>query len=163
MFICRFLKADDAQKWKSIFAVGVRNFPLGFLMTPAEVDALTMEKCQSTLKEGGTLGVFVDDLLVGFCGYRQFQPARVRHRGNIGPFFVMENLQGSGAAKALMAEVIAKAKEAGVEQLELAVAQKNHRAIAFYEGQGFVRYGAHPNAVRDEEAGGSGFLYRLLI
>lgn len=163
MFAYRSLTVDEAPKWMEIFAVGVRRFPLGFLLTPVEIDAFTIEKCQSILKAGGIRGVFADDVLVGFCGYRHFQPARVCHRGEIGPFFVMENFQGSGAAQVLMAGVVAEAKGAGVEQLELAVAQQNHRATAFYERQGFVQYGTHPDAVRDEGADGSSFLYRLLI
>lgn len=163
MFTYRSLTAADAQGWREIFVNGVKNFPTGFLMTPAEVDDLTMERCQTILDAGGTRGIFEGELLAGFCGYRQFQPIRIRHRGEIGPFFVMENFHGSGAAQALMAGVVEEAKEAGVEQLELSVAQRNHRAIAFYERQGFVRYGAHPDAVRDEEADGSGFLYRRLL
>jgi len=163
MFTYRSLIPVDAQKWREIFAIGVRKFPLGFLMTPTEVDDLTMEKCQTILDAGGMRGVFEGDVLVGFCGYRHFKPIRIRHRGDIGPFFVMENFHGSGAAQVLMAGVLKEAKEAGVEQLELSVAQSNFRAIAFYERQGFVCYGVHPDAVRDDEADGSGFFYRRLL
>lgn len=113
MFTYRSLTAADAQGWREIFVNGVKNFPTGFLMTPAEVDDLTMERCQTILDAGGTRGIFEGELLAGFCGYRQFQPIRIRHRGEIGPFFVMENFHGSGAAQALMAGVVEEAKGAG--------------------------------------------------
>lgn len=163
MFTYRTLTADDASCWKELFAIGARAFPLGFLMTPAEVDDLSLEKCRSVLDAGGMRGVFSHDALVGFCGFRRFLSSRVRHRGELGPFFVRREFQGAGAAQVLMAGVVAEAKGAGIEQLELGVAQQNHRAIAFYERQGFMRYGEHPDAVRDEEGDGSGFLYRLLM
>ena len=38
MFTYRSLTAADAQEWREIFVTGVKNFPTGFLMTPAEVD-----------------------------------------------------------------------------------------------------------------------------
>ena len=98
MFTYRSLTAADAQEWREIFVTGVKNFPTGFLMTPAEVDDLTMERCQTILDAGGTRGIFEGELLAGFCGYRQFQPIRIRHRGEIGPFFVMENFHGSTPA-----------------------------------------------------------------
>ena len=37
MFTYRSLTAADAQGWREIFVNGVKNFPTGFLMTPAEV------------------------------------------------------------------------------------------------------------------------------
>lgn len=53
MFTYRSLTAADAQEWREIFVTGVKNFPTGFLMTPAEVDDLTMERCQTILDAGG--------------------------------------------------------------------------------------------------------------
>ena len=35
MFTYRSLTAADAQEWREIFVTGVKNFPTGFLMTPA--------------------------------------------------------------------------------------------------------------------------------
>ncbi len=150
MYTYRPLTADDASCWKELYTIGAQDFPLGFLMTPAEVDDLSLEKCRSVLDAGGMRGVFSHDALVGFCGFRRFMPSRVRHRGEIGPFFVKREFQGAGAAQALMAGVLAEAKDAGIKQLELGVAQQNHRAIAFYERRGFKRYGEHPDAVRDD-------------
>lgn len=164
MFAYRSLTADIAPEWKDMFARGARDFPLGFVMTPDEVEALPIEKCQSLLDAGGLRGVFDRDIMIGFCGYQRFQPARTRHRGKIGPFFVTLEFHGSGAAQALMGGVIAEARASGVVQLELTVAGENRRAIAFYERQGFIRYGAHPDDVRMDGGGGrSSYLYLLRL
>lgn len=75
MFTYRSLTAADAQGWREIFVTGVNNFPTGFLMTPAEVDDLTMERCQTILDAGGTRGIFQGELLAGFADIASFSPS----------------------------------------------------------------------------------------
>lgn len=108
-------------------------------------------------------GVFADWRLVGFCGVRGFQRQRTRHRRVLGPFFVTEKMQGSGAAQCMMAGVIAEARVAGITQLELYVDTLNHRAIRFYENHGFERCGLHPNEMQIDGVAYDSYLYRLQL
>lgn len=144
----RTLTAEDGASWTALRRKGARDFPLGFLITVAEADAMTPERARSTLDARTTRGVFADASLVGYCGYRRETLVQTRHRAEIGPFFVVADHQGCGAAQVLMAGLIAEADAAGVEQLELFVDVANTRALAFYERQGFRAIAVHPDGVR---------------
>ncbi|MGZ2259991.1 GNAT family N-acetyltransferase [Roseobacter sp. A03A-229] len=117
-------------------------------MTFEEVSATSLARCREILGYGGMRGVFADGFLGGFCGYRPQRLERTRHRCEIGPFFVTYDLQGSGAATAMMIGVVEEAKTAGVSQIELFVDTENPRAIAFYERHGFHRITTFKDSVR---------------
>ena len=147
-FSYRMLSAADVEAWQGLRVEGARDFPMGFLVTLAEVQQMTMERAAMILDSGGTRGVFDGDELVGFCGFRPEQLERTRHRAELGPFFVTSSRQGAGVASFLMKSVIDEAVGLGLEQLELFVDTLNHRAIAFYERHGFMRIATHPDGVR---------------
>lgn len=144
-------------------AEGAHDFPLGFLITPTEARRADLDRCREILSAGGFRGVFLASGLVGFCGYRLQGLERIRHRGEIGPFFVAASHQGTGAAGVLLQGVIAEAQENGIEQLELGVDPDNHRAIRFYEREGFELYGTQPDIVRMNGMSHDGLLYRPKI
>ena len=73
--------------------------------------------------------------------------ARARHRAEVGPFYVVPEAQGTGAADLLMEALVTHARELDVTQLELSVAADNPRAVRFYERHGFRQEGRLPNAV----------------
>jgi RimJ/RimL family protein N-acetyltransferase len=144
----KILMPEHAEVWQALRLEGVRDFPLGFLVTLEEAASASPDRCREILGSRNIRGVFEGEKLVGFCGYRQQELTRVRHRGDIGPFFVTQSHQGSGAAKVLMAGVIKEAKDSGVSQLELFVDTENQRAIAFYKRQGFELVATHPDSIR---------------
>lgn len=162
-FIYRTLGPEDADAYQILRVEGVKNFPLGFLLTIEEALSASAERCRKTLAARGFRGVFVDDKLIGFCGYRHLDLTRTRHRGEIGPFFVAEEFHGSEAANKLMSGVIREAKESGIERLELYVDRENRRAIAFYEKQGFRYIGTLHDSVRIEGVSRTDCFYALQI
>lgn len=163
MFNYRRLQHDDVTAWRDLRIEGAREFPLGFLITPEEAMATSLEDAKKFILGGTLRGVFRDDDLAGFCGFRPQRLKRVRHRAEIGPFFVAGHAQGSGAAKCLLSGVVAEARACGIEQLELTVSPDNHRAVAFYEREGFERFGVFPDAVRMDGAPNDELLYRLRL
>jgi ribosomal protein S18 acetylase RimI-like enzyme len=56
-------------------------------------------------------------------------------------FYIASRLHGSGAAQALMQELISIARAEGARSLQLGVWEKNPRAIAFYSKLGFRKIG----------------------
>ncbi|MBW7572899.1 GNAT family N-acetyltransferase [Caproiciproducens faecalis] len=72
---------------------------------------------------------------------------RCRHRAAFG-ISVKEKYWGIGIASAILPEIIACAKEAGYEQLELEVVATNERAIALYQKFGFHTYGTMEKSFR---------------
>ena len=162
-FKYRVLNPEHVKAWQKLWIEGARDFPMGFLVTVEETTATSHERCREILGQRGIRGVFDDEKLVGFCGYRPQRLVRIQHRAEIGPFFVTRSYQGSGAAKVLMAGVIEEAKSNGIAQLELFVDTENHRAVAFYERLGFDRVATHRDSVRiDGESRNDLFMTRRL-
>ena len=147
-FTYEILMPEHAEAWQELQLEGVREFPMGFLVTIDETISTSLERCREVLGYRGMRGVFTEETLVGFCGYRPQRLARIRHRAEIGPFFITRSFQGLGAAKTLLAGVIEEARSNGIAQIELFVDTENSRAVAFYEGQGFERIATHYDSVR---------------
>lgn len=142
------LTREDADQWQSLRLEGVRDFPVGFLVTEEEAATTSVERAAEILAAGSTRGVFAMETLAGFCGFRRSQLERLRHRAELGPFFVSACFQGTGAACVLMSGVIEEARAAGVEQLELYVDTENTRAIRFYRRFGFKQAAKFIDSVR---------------
>lgn len=159
----RELTPDDALAWRALRLEGIRDFPLGFLMTVDEARTADIERCRKTLATGAFRGVLMGSALIGFCGFHRSPLARIRHRAEIGPFFVAARYHGSGAADALMDGLIAEAGALGLAQLELFVDTDNHRAIAFYRRHGFKLVATHPDNVRIDGQPRDDHFYRLRL
>jgi ribosomal protein S18 acetylase RimI-like enzyme len=59
-------------------------------------------------------------------------------------FYVDSRWHGQGIARALMGEILARARAMGRRTVYLAVWERNARAIAFYRKAGFREVGAQP-------------------
>ncbi|KIC50955.1 GNAT family N-acetyltransferase [Tateyamaria sp. ANG-S1] len=163
MFTYRTLTGEDAPAWLDLRQEGARVAPNGFLVTLDEALAMDTDRARQMLEFGAMRGVFEDETLVGFCGYRPQQRQRIRHRAELGPFYVTPDRQGSGAARVMMQGVLAEARAGGVAQIELTVAPDNARAIAFYKKQGFQKYGVRPDAIREGGVPEHELLYLLWV
>ncbi|MEP6019707.1 MAG: GNAT family N-acetyltransferase [Paracoccaceae bacterium] len=157
------LGPEHAKRWHNMRLDGARQFPLGFLVTPDEVASVTLETTKKILSNGSVRAVFDGSDLVGFCGFRPQALTRIKHRAEIGPFFVDPPYQGKGAAGFLMDHVIAEARGLGLLQLELFVDTENGRAITFYERQRFQRCGVHPGDVLMDGELRDSYLYCLRL
>ncbi|MEP5153069.1 GNAT family N-acetyltransferase [Planktotalea sp.] len=157
------LTGVNSAEWSALRLEGARDYPLGFLITEADVLGVSEDQARATLDSGVYYGVFDGETLVGFCGLRPQQLERVRHRAEIGPFFVKGSHHGTGAASRLMAGIIDEARSIGIEQLELFVDTENHRAIGFYEKQGFERIAMHPDGVRIDGVSRNDYFYILKL
>ena len=102
MFTYRTLTQTDASAWLDLRQEGARVAPNGFLVTLDEVLEMDVERAAQVLGFGGLRGVFADDTLVGFCGYRPQRLQRIRHRAELGQFYVTPDQQGSGAALVIL-------------------------------------------------------------
>ena len=142
----RVLTSDDASTWTTLRLEAIKAFPNAFLTTYDEAAGVPLDRTAAWLDGGQSLGVFADDALVGAGTLGRYQRTQMRHRGNLGPFFVRPRMQGSGAADRLMLAMIDTASADGVWQIELHVAETNTRAIAFYHRHGFIEAGRIPYA-----------------
>lgn len=143
----RALTPDDAGAWRALRLDAVETYPDAFLATADEVRAMSGETIAGMLAAGMWLGVFQGGTMLGMTGLTRPASARAAHRAEIGGFYVCPASHGGGAADALMEAIVDHVRGRGIWQLELCVAEKNPRAIRFYERHGFVRQGRMPNIV----------------
>ncbi len=162
-FIYGTVTPDHSSDWRDLRLEGARDFPLGFLLTLEEMAEADMDRCSEILMSGNVRGVFCYGKLIGFCGFRPQQLKQIKHRGEIGPFFVSRKYHGSGAAKRMMSGVIDEARASKLEQLELFVDTENLRAIAFYERFGFERIATHKDNVRINGVSRDDYFYTLRL
>ncbi|WP_246020298.1 GNAT family N-acetyltransferase [Lysinibacillus telephonicus] len=99
------------------------------------------------------LGAYnTDGLLVGVVTFIRESLLKSQHKGNIYGMYVAPETRGQGVGKALMFEVIQRAKETeGLEQLILQVVSTNDSAKMLYKSLGFETYGVEPRAIKDRE------------
>jgi RimJ/RimL family protein N-acetyltransferase len=94
-------------------------------------------------------GAFAGDALVGVVGYEREPRAKGRHKATVLGMFVPAEHAGHGVGGALMAALIAAARdEPGLEHLVLTVTATNTRALRLYERCGFESFGTEPRAIR---------------
>ncbi len=95
------------------------------------------------------LGAFEAGKLVGSAGLQREQGAKDRHKADIFSVYVAPELRERGVARALLTEVIARARAApGLEQLQLAVTTHNTPARNLYAALGFETYGVERHALK---------------
>lgn len=88
-----------------------------------------------------------DGAIVGTATLNQMRPAMCRHVGLLA-LGVHPDAQGRGVGKALMAELMARARALGLERLELYVRADNERARSLYASFGFELEGVRERFVR---------------
>lgn len=110
-------------------------------------------KRQMTSTDRLMLGCFVGDRLIGLGGLGPAASNRkCRHRAEMG-VTIRRRWWGLGLGRTLVEQLCREAGHMGYERMELQVMEDNQRAIALYEGRGFVRCGLLPDAYRTD--GGS--------
>ncbi|MFH7595962.1 GNAT family N-acetyltransferase [Streptomyces racemochromogenes] len=81
---------------------------------------------------------------VGFAQvYRTFSSLTLRPAWVLNDLYVAPAGRRTGAGRALLREVLERARQAGVVGVQLETAYDNHVAQGLYESEGFVREGFH--------------------
>ena len=101
------------------------------------IEAPSLEKVASfqrelTQKNGPTFYAISNDQVVGWCDIFPKQNPRQSHRGSLG-MGILPAFRGQGIGSKLLEQVLTKAKEFGLEKVELHVYTTNVSAIALYE------------------------------
>lgn len=87
------------------------------------------------------------DVLVGLGEWRRYALAPQRQNADLEKVFVRAATRRSGLGAALMVDLVAQARAAGVETLTLQCRGNNHGAIRLYQRLGFSEYGRLPDFV----------------
>lgn len=94
------------------------------------------------------LCVFDGKMMVGYAFLSNvLEQKKARHRASFG-VTILKQFWRQGLGQKLVTELLAFARDAGYEQIELEVASSNVSAIHLYEKLGFVAYGRRSNSLK---------------
>ena len=148
----RLLTADDAEAWWHLRLEGLRNDPASFADSAEEHSTKGIDFARERLSgdpaENFVLGAFADGKLAAVSGFYRHPHLKERHKGTIWGVYVRPESRGKGVARALMQEIISKARSInGLEQI-LIVASAHLPARKLYETLGFQSYGIEPRSLK---------------
>lgn len=149
----RSLTAKDAEAWWQLRLEMLRNDPASFADSAEEHQATTVERARKLLGEGHlvenfVVGSFANGRLIGTAGFFRRKHAKEHHKGHVWGVYVSPEQRGQGVARALMQEVIRRARKIdGLEQITL-VASAHLPARQLYESLGFESYGIEPRSLK---------------
>jgi RimJ/RimL family protein N-acetyltransferase len=149
----RLLTEHDAEAWWRLRRLALETDPRSFVESVADHEKITMEETREKLRRSGPenciVGMFEDGRLAGIAGFYRYQHAHLKHKGHIWGVYVRRESRGKGAAKALIAEIVRRARKvAGIEQITLVVSATQAAARRVYESVGFKYYGTEPKSLK---------------
>jgi ribosomal protein S18 acetylase RimI-like enzyme len=153
--LIRKLTQDDLEALWALRLRALKDNPEAFGSTYEETLARGSEWMRQRLRakesENFYLGAFEQNL-AGMVAFYREEGMKFRHKGYVVAMFVAPESRGLGAGKALMQELIARARQIeGLEQLLLTVVATNQVAYQLYRSLGFKVYGTEPRALKSGE------------
>jgi ribosomal protein S18 acetylase RimI-like enzyme len=150
--LLRLLTASDAEAWWHLRLEALRNDPASFADSAEEHLTKSLDVARERLNgdpaQNFVVGAFEDGQLAATAGFYRYSHLKELHKGHIWGVYVRPESRGKGVARALMQEVIHRARLIeGLEQI-LLVASAHLPARKLYEAMGFQAYGVEPRSLK---------------
>jgi len=147
------LHENDAEAWWRLRRVALETEPQSFAESAAEHDGKTLENTRAYFRSFAAddfiAGAFDQGALAGMAGFYRQKHAKFRHKGHIWGVYVKRESRRQGVARAVMADVIRRAGQAGgIEQITLTVSATQPAARQLYLSLGFKMYGVEPRSLK---------------
>lgn len=148
----RLLTSSDAEAWWQLRLESLQNDSDSFADSAEEHQTKTLDFARERLSgnpaENFVVGYFENESLSGTAGFYRHPHLKEHHKGTIWGVYVQPQSRGKGVAKALMQEIIRRARVLeGLEQI-LLIASAHLPARKLYEGLGFQAYGVEPRSLK---------------
>jgi ribosomal protein S18 acetylase RimI-like enzyme len=153
----RLLTASDTKAWWQLRLEALRNDSASFADSAEEHLTSSVDQARERLSgdpaEKFVLGMFEgaipeEERLTATAGFYRYTHLKERHKGHIWGVYVRPESRGKGIARALMQEIILRARNMnGLEQV-LLVASSHLPARKLYEALGFEAYGIEPRSLK---------------
>ncbi|WP_106498033.1 GNAT family N-acetyltransferase [Lentibacillus sp. Marseille-P4043] len=148
----RTLNVADAQSYRSLRVEALLDSPEAFVTTYEEEMSKKdpIHETATKLKHKNSIhfGAFKKEKLVGTVTLQLETFKKTKHKAHLLAMYVSPDARGMGIGRALLTETINKAKELGIEQLQLTVVSNNEAAKTLYTQCGFTVYGVEKEALK---------------
>ncbi|CAN7503482.1 N-acetyltransferase family protein [Aminobacter sp. LjRoot7] len=148
-FVVRRLVPGEGAALRRLRMAALEKAPLAFSSSPEDEAHLTDADFEARIglaEPDAVYGVFGDSEFVGVATFIGEKRRKTRHKGAMFGVYVDPAWRGTGAARALVQQVIDHATERGLA-LHAHVIADNVPALRLYLGLGFVSYGVEPRAL----------------
>jgi RimJ/RimL family protein N-acetyltransferase len=150
----RALTGSDADAFRALRREALLDSPHAFGESVAEHDAVSSTAYAARIaalnQNQFIIGAFDDSgALVGSVGFSRNTGEKSRHKATIWGVYLKPEARGSGIAKAMMLEVIRRAKTLdGLEQIKLGVRTGQNAARNLYLSLGFESWGLEKRSIK---------------
>jgi RimJ/RimL family protein N-acetyltransferase len=147
----RRLSPADAPAYRELRLRALYEHPEAFTSSWEEDRELPLAASEQRLASAGFAfwGAFDDArALVGMVGLECSHRAKERHKGRVIGMYVAPEACGHGLGAALLAALLAHARQGALEDLVLTVTQDNGPALRLYQRAGFAPFGTEPRAIK---------------
>jgi len=144
----RLLTAEDKQAYHYLHLKSLREEPRAFLHHADDALQWSLEHFVRRFMRGKTAGAFFIDQLVGFASLNQYEGRKVRHKGNIGPVYVVPQYRGKGLASHMLQKLEEEARKDGIEHLMLSTDAANEANVRLYRKLGYEPWGVEKHILK---------------
>lgn len=162
----RTLTPANVTAYRALRLTALREQPPAFGTPVEKEEKLALAEVAARLQASENtylVGAFVDDNLVGTVRFARFEEANEKHRGLIAGMYVAPDSRGRGVARALLDEVLVRARASGVRRLHLTVVTGQKAAVHLYKSLGFSIYGTECEAFSKEGRFYDEYLMELVL
>ncbi len=150
----RALTRADAEAFQTLRRQALDDSPRAFAESVAEHDAQPLQSIAKRLSESPehfVIGCFHGDHLIGMAGFARNPRAKLHHKALIWGVFVEPTFRNQGVARAILSEIIRRARKMnGVQQINLNVASGT-AASRLYKKLGFEVYGHERDSIHSSD------------
>ncbi|CAM3667713.1 GNAT family N-acetyltransferase [Mesobacillus zeae] len=145
------LSKENVNEYREIRLEALRNNPEAFSSSYEEEKEMPDDAFANRLGNEASITLAAKDEsgLLGVVTLVREQKKKIAHRANIFAMYVTPEARGKGVGKALMKEIIERARKyEGIEQIYLSVMSENEPAKKLYASCGFQVYGNDRRALK---------------
>lgn len=148
----RPLLARDAPQYRQLMLQAYELAADAFTSTAEEraqePTSFWVKRIEDPTGLSAAFGAFDGDALVGTVALEFAAKPKTRHKALVIGMYVVPEARGTGAARSLLAEALAFARQRpGIRLVTLTVTEGNEPAIRLYRQVGFQAWGVEPEAI----------------